>query len=118
MNIPQKYCNPVDLMLAAPVGECIAIHKAKPEDKIGYCEFSTHPAGWRAAHRQIEADQKRGKTVRQFLSVFAPKTENDTEKYIKFFCDEMRCKDSDLLSSFSKYAIAGVMAEMEGYYAQ
>jgi hypothetical protein len=116
VNIPQECNNPINLMLSKPVGECTEIRHKNEETGLGYCYFPTPSAGWRAAHRQIKTDQNRLKTIRQFLEVFAPKTENDTENYIKYFCDQMNCKDTDYLEDFSKYAIAGVLAQMEGYY--
>ena len=117
MNIPQKCNNPVNIMIAQPVGEATAVFKPRDGMTIGYAEFPTPPAGWRAAHRQIEADQERGLTVSQFIGKFAPSNENNTSAYLAFVCKELHCTPSTALSALSKYALAGVMAAEEGYYA-
>jgi hypothetical protein len=116
MNIPQTCNNPVNLMLSKSVGECVDIHKMNPKTGVGYCVFETPMAGWRAAHRQIETDQKRRLTLKQFIFKFAPPNENDTNEYLQFMCEEFKVDPDYPLSALSKFAVAGVMAQMEGYY--
>lgn len=84
----------------------------------GFAAFSEPEAGWRAAHAQINLDKTRGLTVLQEIYKWAPPNENDTETYLTFVCRECKCDPDDALSSVSSYAIAGVMAAMEGYYAK
>lgn len=118
MNIPQKCNNPINLMLLKAVGEATEIYRPRPEMTLGYCVFPTPMAGWRAAFRQIRADQRRGLSLKQFIFKFAPPTENDTNAYLEFVCKEMNEDGAVPLSSLSRYALAGVMAEFEGYFAE
>ncbi len=109
MNRCQKNHNPLNLRFARQ-------KEAMGKDDLGYAVFPDPPSGWRAAHHQIELDQGRGDSIKTFLREFAPSNENDTEAYIKFVCDQLHCDRGDSLGFFSKYAIAGIMAQFEGYY--
>jgi hypothetical protein len=57
-------------------------------------------------------------TFGQFIAKFAPPNENDTSEYLEFVCGQLKAGHDTPLASVSKYAIAGVMAQFEGYYAQ
>lgn len=116
MNIPQLCNNPVNLMIPKPIGEATEVYRPKDDMKIGFAVFSTPMAGWRAAFRQIRTDQKRGLTLKQFIFKFAPPTENDTNAYLDFVCDELHVSWETPLSSLSPYALAGIMAQQEGYF--
>lgn len=109
MNPSQRNNNPVNLRF---MNQKESIGK----DNSGFAVFPTGPAGWRAAFRQIILDQNRGLTVRQFIFKFAPPNENDTMEYLKFVLKELNIAGDDLLEILSPYALAGVMAKMEGYY--
>lgn len=117
-NIPQRCSNPTNLMLPKPIGECTGILRIIESEPIGYCEFPTPEAGWRAAHRQIVLDQVRNLTLKQFIFKFAPPGENDTNEYLDFVISELHVPPDVPLSQLSKYALAGVMAKMEGYYEE
>lgn len=108
MNAPQRNNNPVNLEFA---GQPSAVAEGR------FARFDTPWHGWNAAHRQIGKDQVRGLTFAQFIGKFAPAVENDTSAYLQFICGQLKVTPGDLLSSVSKYAIAGVMAQYEGYYA-
>ncbi len=122
MNKPQRYHNPGDLMLPEPRGEAIAVHKNDPSAPVGICEFPNDPAGWRALVRQIKADQRRGETIEGFIAGtrthggFAPRNDNDTERYITVLCRELRAFRTDKLERFSPYCVAAVVALQEGYF--
>ena len=118
MNIPQECNNPVNLMLAKPAGECTEIRHVNTKTGLGYCYFPTPQAGWRAAFRQYDSDVKRGLTISQYIFKFAPPNENDTNAYLEFVCKEIGCTPSTKLDCISKYALAGVQAQMEGYYSR
>jgi hypothetical protein len=116
VNIPQKCNNPVNLMLGKPVGECVEIYNKNVNTGLGYCVFKSPMAGWRAAHRQIATDQARKLTISQFIFKFAPPNENNTNAYLDFVCQELKIDKDYPLQAISKFALAGVMAQMEGYY--
>jgi len=86
------------------------------QDDKGYAKFPTPEAGWRAAHFQIALDMSRDLSFREFINKFAPPIENDTQNYLDFVCSEMCVSPEEKVSCVSKYALAGVMARMEGYY--
>jgi hypothetical protein len=109
MNISQKNNNPVNLRYAGQI-------EATGKDDKGYAVFPTPDAGWRAAHNQIALDKARNLTLKAFITKFAPPNENDTANYLKFICGELRLGPEQFLTEVSKYALAGVLARMEGYY--
>jgi hypothetical protein len=109
MNIPQKNNNPVNLRFAGQE------HAFELE---GFACFQTPMDGWRAAHRQIALDQKRGLSLKEFIFKFAPPNENNTNNYLDFVCKELNVGPDTPLAQISKFALAGVMAQEEGYYAQ
>jgi hypothetical protein len=111
MNRSQKNNNPCNLRFAGQV-------EATGPDDEHFAIFKDAPAGFRAAHAQIKLDQERGKTVGQFIAKYAPPNENNTSQYLEFVCDQMACRTTDPLSDLSPYALAGVMAQEEGYYVK
>jgi hypothetical protein len=109
MNLSQKNNNPVNLRYK---GQRESIGKGEKD----FALFSTPMAGWRAAHSQIALDITRGLTIREFIFKFAPPSENNTNAYLDFVCKELNVAPEEELSYVSKYALAGVMAKIEGYY--
>jgi hypothetical protein len=108
-NLAQRNNNPVNLKFA---GQTEAIGK----DEKGFAQFTTPEAGWRAAHAQIQLDAERGLTLKQFIFKFAPPNENDTNDYLEYVLMRLRIDQSTPLNIISKYALAGLMAKIEGYY--
>jgi len=108
-NRCQRNNNPVNLMYAKQ-------KEASGEDMDGFAVFPTPEAGWRAAHHQIDLDRSRWLTLKEFIYKFAPPKDNDTDAYLAFVVGELGLDENHLLSDISKYALAGVMACMEGYY--
>jgi hypothetical protein len=90
--------------------------EATGQDDKGFAIFKDAPAGFRAFHAQIKLDASRGLTLEQFIHKYAPPSENDSEQYLKVVLDDL-CMTKDIpLSEVSPFAVAGVMAQMEGYY--
>jgi len=117
MNRAQRNNNPVNLKFAGQ-------NEAIGQDSDGFAIFPTPMAGWRAAHAQIKLDQVRGLTLKQFIFKFAPPEENNTNAYLEFVMDHLQIEDDPnptpdtKLFDISKYSLAGVMAQMEGYYKE
>jgi hypothetical protein len=109
MNKSQKNNNPGNLRFAGQ-------KEATGLDDSGFALFPNAPAGWRAIHAQIKLDQGRALTLEKFINKYAPPNENDSGAYLAFVCGELRIVSSTLLSDISPFALAGVMAKMEGYY--
>ncbi len=108
MNVAQRNNNPINLDFAGQA-------YAHPDGRFARFDAPWH--GWDAAHAQVEKDQGRGETFRQFIAKFAPPNENNTSAYLEFVCGQLKVGKDAPLASVSKYAIAGVMAQYEGYYA-
>ena len=109
MNKAQRNKNPLNLRFAGQ-------HEATGKDDSGFAVFPTDAAGWRAAHAQIELDQGRELDITEFIFKFAPPNENDTLNYLNFVLAELGTHSLMKLRDISKFALAGVMAAMEGYY--
>jgi hypothetical protein len=109
MTRAQRNHNPVNLKFRKQ-------RNAMGKDADEFAIFYTAQDGWIAAHRQIKLAQKRGLTVRGFIEKLAHPHENDTEKYITFVAGQLGVFDTTTLCACSVYAIAGVMAQWEGYY--
>lgn len=108
MNLAQRNNNPVNLRFAG--------QKEAVGESGGFAVFPHAAAGFRAAHNQIKKDQSRGLTVEQFVYKFAPPSENNTDKYLDFVIRELRISKTTPLIEVSCFALAGVLAAMEGYY--
>jgi hypothetical protein len=109
MNRSQKNSNPGNLRYARQ-------REAIGKDDKGFAVFPDGPAGWRALHNQIKLDQKRNLSIGQFIAKYAPPNENDTSEYLEFVLEEMGALDTTGLQAISPYALAGVIARMEGYF--
>jgi hypothetical protein len=109
MNKPQRNNNPVNLRYAGQA------NSHKTDDN--FADFDYPHQGWIAAHKQIELDQGRGLTFEKFIAKFAPPNENNTSQYLQFVCTQLKVTPETPLKDVSKFAIAGVMAAEEGYYA-
>lgn len=107
--------------------------EASGQDDAGFAVFPTAPAGWRAADSQIDLDQQRSLTIAQFIRKFAPPTENDTENYLEFVTAELAVNPKYIkelegggyaldpntpIALLSDFALAAILAQMEGYYAK
>jgi hypothetical protein len=109
MNLCQRNNSPGNLRYAK--------QKEAIGEVQGFASFPDAPAGWRALARQVELDQKRGLTIAEFISKYAPPNENNTSTYLDFVCLGLSASPSDLLSDYSRYAISGLIAAREGYFA-
>lgn len=91
----------------------------------GMCVFGNMRSGVRAAFRLLYAYQWRHnkRTVRDLISRWAPKSENNTEAYIKRVCDWMKC-EPEFIPHFGTYEemadcirmIQGMIAVENGSY--
>lgn len=108
-NRGQRNNNPINLRYANQ-------YEAVGRDKDDFAVFLTPETGWRAAHAQIQLDQDRGHTLQSFIFKFAPPNENNTNEYLEYVTFRLRVEPTIPLNVISKYALAGLMAKMEGYY--
>lgn len=82
----------------------------------GFCEFVDVCYGVRAfiilIHNYIHIKGLR--TVRQIVSTYAPKSENDTEGYIRYVCFSTGFDDDDVLKDRDIIDLGVAMSVMEG----
>lgn len=109
MNRAQINNNPGNLRYARQ-------REATGKDDKGFAVFPDGPAGWRALHNQIKLDQKRELTLKQFIAKYAPPNENDTSEYLQFVVYHIDSDGDTPLNYLSPFAVAGIIAAMEGYY--
>jgi hypothetical protein len=84
-SLAERNNNPCNLRYAKQKGAELG--------KGGFASFNTLEAGFRACTAQIRLDQSRNLTIDGFINKYAPKAENDTDRYIKNLCNELNIAD-------------------------
>ena len=82
----------------------------------GFVEFDTQEHGIRAWLILMRNYRRRYgcRTIRQIVTRFAPPSENQTERYIRFCCHEVMISDTKDITKDIEYCMLGVaMARME-----
>lgn len=79
----------------------------------GFARFDSPEAGYEALKSQIKLDASRGMTVSEFVSKYAPPTENDTGTYIRQFNASVGSDSGTKLSSLDTERVAEFMALKE-----
>ncbi len=97
--------NPGNLMFAGQDG-------AKNGEK-GFAKFSTPEAGYKALVSQVKIDSNRGLTLKQFVTKFAPPTENNTKLYIKQIAAAAGISPNTPISKVNPYTLANHIAQKE-----
>jgi hypothetical protein len=85
--------------------------------------FPTREAGLRALETQIRLDIRRGDTLEKFISEYAPKSENDTRKYINYVSSASGVQPYEKIPESKIPLVMAAIIQMEGgnessvYYA-
>lgn len=79
----------------------------------GFAKFPTPELGFRALIKQVQADQRRNLSLRDFITKYAPPTENNTEKYIKDVSSELGIEESKNIAELDPIELAKKMAKFE-----
>lgn len=91
-TIPTTHHNPGDLR-HSPHSE----HSPDHPNAIG--QIDTDADGWSDEERQLRLYAARGLTLREMITDFyAPPSENDSERYLRFICEGLGLPDSALVS--------------------
>ncbi len=81
----------------------------------GFARFDSPEAGLNAMRKQIELDtQTRGMNLTQFLTKYAPPSENKTQSYVDFVVRKTGVDPTSPISPDQIPAIQAAMIEMEG----
>lgn len=88
---------------------------AEPRSKKGFFNFVAPEYGFRAAKQIIlNAYAKRGiKTVAQVIETWAPRNENDTDRYISDVCSMSGLRPSTIVSNSNIKNLLSHMAKIE-----
>lgn len=107
--------NPGNLRFSANLTGPGGVLEGAQKGEGGFAKFPTREAGMEAMRRQIALDtQKRGMTLRQFINKYAPKSENNTEAYIKRVSEMTGIKPDDKVSPDQIPALQRAMIMVEG----
>lgn len=85
-RIAKVHNNPGNLMWAEQPGA----ERGEPKKGGGYwAKFKTPEEGFKQLQRQIDLDKGRNLTLSQFISKYAPPSENATANYLQFLIDQL-----------------------------
>jgi len=79
----------------------------------GFAKFSSPQAGIQALQRQIQLDASRGLTLSQFISKYAPPSENDTAKYIRDVVAMTGASPNTKINSIDLQKLTSAIAQKE-----
>lgn len=79
----------------------------------GFARFSSPQAGYEALERQVALDASRGLTLQQFISKYAPPSENDTQLYVRQVASSLGASPSSKLSQLDLSKLARAVAKKE-----
>lgn len=89
-------------------------HQGEPaEDGGHWAAFESPEEGVAALQRQIQLDAGRGKTVREFVTKYAPPGSNDTEQYIRQASEALGANPDAKLSDLPLDKVTAFMAQKE-----
>lgn len=97
--------NPGNLRFAGQAGAT--------EGKGGFAKFESPEAGFGALMNQIKLDAGKGLTLAQFISKYAPPSENDTALYIKQIAQATSSSPLTPIKSIPLQTLAAAMAKKE-----
>lgn len=109
-RIAYVHNNPGNLKFAGQDG---AVQGEPAEDGGHWAAFETPEEGVAALARQVELDAGRGKTVREFISKYAPPGSNDTEQYIAQAAQQLGADPNEKLSDIDRNKVLTFMAQKE-----
>ena len=91
-TLAYRNCNPLNIRFSEKVNWI----GSKLKDSKGFVVFAAFSFGYRAAVMILRSYAKRGlKTVPQIIETWAPRSENDTETYIKTVLDNLSEQQSE-----------------------
>jgi hypothetical protein len=95
------------------VGQEGASQGEPAEDGGHWAAFESPEEGVAALQRQIQLDAGRGKTVREFVTKYAPPGSNDTEQYIRQASEALGADPDAKLSDLPLDKVTAFMAQKE-----
>ena len=115
LTIDQQLDAPLSIKNNNPGNLRMAGQPGAEEGLEGFASFSTPGQGLNALTRQIVLDtQTRGLTLGEFITKYAPPSENDTEGYIRFMEQRTGVPRNRKVPEFLVRDIARAIVEFEG----
>ena len=105
-NLAVKNNNPGNLKFANQPGATA--------DARGFAKFDDPQAGMNALVNQINIDRSRGDTLEEFISDYAPPSENATQNYIDYVSERTGIAPGEQIPADKVAAVAGAITQMEG----
>lgn len=96
-SMPTRDHNPGDLRHSPH-----SSHEGEGSNDIGIIDDDED--GWADLERQLEIYAAHSMTLRAAIYAFAPPTENNSERYLKFVCDGLGCSPDTPVSEALKIA--------------
>lgn len=88
-SVPTRDNNPGDLRHSP--------HASHPGDPDGIGVIDTPEHGWADLERQLEIYAARWLTLRECIAIYAPPSENDSERYLNYICTGLGCSPDILV---------------------
>jgi len=79
----------------------------------GFAKFSSPEAGYQALQNQIKLDAGRGLTLAQFVTKYAPPSENNTQQYLQQILQSTGAKSSTPIQQIDLNTLARAIAQKE-----
>ena len=79
----------------------------------GFAKFPSPNEGYDAVTNQVKLDTSRGMSLGEFLTKYAPPTENDTPTYIQNISSEIGGSPDDALTDFDPEVLAEAISKFE-----
>ena len=79
----------------------------------GFAQFGTPEAGYQALVNQVSLDASRGETLGQYITKYAPPSENDTARYIAQASQALEVDENTPLASLNPDRVAAFQAYKE-----
>ena len=105
-NLAVKNNNPGNLKFANQPGATA--------DARGFAKFDDPQAGMDALVDQINLDRSRGDTLEEFISDYAPPSENATQNYIDYVSERTGIAPGEQIPADKVDAVADAITQMEG----
>lgn len=80
---------------------------------VPFAKFDTKELGYRGLIKQMQADQRRNLTLREFVTKYAPPKENDTELYINTMKNWLNIEDNYKINKINPIELAKWIAKFE-----
>lgn len=79
----------------------------------GFAKFDSPLSGWEGLLKQVELEQGRNHTLESLITKYAPPTENDTQKYIKYMEKKLNVSKKTPVRNIPTHKVAEAIAFFE-----